>query len=275
MAQFIAIFFAFFFAAWGLQAEVVDLLSRLEKTYARIADVQALVVINQLSEEGQEGRTVRVKLQALVGRGILRIEYLEPLELYGQIITLEGEELAQYLPESHTILKMKLSPSDVVTRLLRSADLKTALRYLRSVDAELEVRRNGVGLFGDSATMTLKPSVSRLAQGPYAGSPLALSLADYPFQHTLLEKRVYDLTSEQLVIDVRSKTYTQLAQRIWLDPQSLLVRRLETRLFLRFGGKLREIKIIADLERISINQNLTREDLLRLPADARIITPPK
>jgi len=273
MAQFIAIFFAFLFAAWGFETELLDLLFKLEKTYARIDDVQAFVTINQIGAEGQEGRTVRVRLQALAGRAILRIEYLEPPELYGQIITLEGDELSQYLPASKTIIKRKLSPEDVMTTLLRSLDLKTALKRLRSGDFDLKVKRSVGGFFGDSADMKLATSISKLSIGLRPENPLTLSFFDYPFENALLNKRLSDLAVEQLVLEISAKM--PLAQRIWLDPQTLFVRRLETQLFLKFAGKTREIKIIADIESMHINANLTREKLLVLPQDARVIIVPK
>lgn len=273
MAQFIAILFAFIFFAWGFQAELVDLLLRLEKAYARIEDMRATVAINQIGAEGQEGRTVRVRLQALAGRAILRIEYLEPPELYGQIITLEGDELSQYLPASKTIIKKKLSPEDVMTTLLRSLDLKTALKRLRSGDFDLKVKRSVGGFFGNSSNIKITTSISKLSFGLRPENPLNVSLLDYPFGNTLLNKRLSDLAVEQLVLDIRAKM--PFAQRIWLDSQTLFVRRLETQLLLKFAGKTRQIKIIADIESTQINANLTREKLLVLPQDARVIIVPK
>lgn len=273
MAQFIAILFAFLFLAWGFQADKVDLLFSLEKTYARIDDVQVFIAINQIGAEGQEGRTVKVKLQALAGRAILRIEYLEPPELYGQILTLEGDELSQYLPTSHTIIKKKLAPEDIMTTLLRSVDLKTALKRLRSGDFSLKITRHVGGFFGDSGDIKLSISISKLALGAHTESLLHLSLLDYPFENMLLNRRLSDLAVEYLVLEIGSKTLP--TQRLWLDPQSLFVRGLETQLFLKFGGKIRQIKIIADIESLRINQNLTRESLLLLPSDARIITIPR
>lgn len=273
MAQFIAIFFALLFLAWGFQTDVQDLLWRLGKTYAQIDDIQASITINQIGAAGQEGKAVRVRLQALAGRAILRIEYLEPPELYGQIITLEGDELSKYYPNSKTIIKQKLTPEDIMTSLLRSLDLKTALKYLRSGNFSPKVKRRVGGFLENSRDIKLDMSISKLTMELRAHNPLNLSLFDYPFENTLLKKKLSDLAVEQLVLEISSKTL--LAQKIWLDPQSLLVRRLEAQLFLKSAGQIRAIKIIADVDRMYINQNLTRGSLLALPEDARIITIPR
>jgi len=240
------------------------LLSQLSEIYGKIEDFQALVTL----EPPLSGvRPIKLDLKVLETENILRLEYLAPRELRGQILILAGEELWQYIPVNNTIIKKDLVATNLPLELL-GLNLRLALEKLPAGDFSLRVMR------GSETNLISSISIASLASGLPAlkANALSLSIANYLSEGTviMLTERISALASGDFILEIipkRVKTWSR--QLIWLDAKSLLPKRLETFLKQKTGEGSQ--KIITIIESLKINQRLTRDELLRLPQDARII----
>jgi len=270
---------ALFTVTAAAEIEFQDFLQRLKVVYSTLQDLQATVTIKRLTAEGKEEEVGRVRIGTLVKGRVLRVEFLEPAEMRGQILALKGYQLYQYLPVINTIYVQEITEKHMYYPLLEflNLDLEEIVARLQEEGFSLTISQRIVPL-APTAELELVNTISQLAKGYSAAPPpLELSLAllgmgDLPLGFRISAWQLGDYLLEA----TSSRPGLESRELIWIDPLSLIPRRIEN-YERRSDGRVREevkIYLISDAQ---INRGLTEEELLAMPKDAKIryAQPPK
>ena len=263
------------------QAEFQNFLQRLKEVYSSLQDLQATVTIKQLIVGGKEKDVGQVRIGTLVKQRVLRLEYLEPPEMRGQVYTLKGYILSQYTPVINTIIVQEITERHLLYPSLEllNFDLEGIVARLQEEGFSLTISQRITPL-APAPELNLTNTISGLAGG-YSAQPLALDLSlarhGIEIEGLPLDIRVsgWEL-GDYLLEAVPAQEGPVSRELIWIDPLDLIPRRVETHRLRPLDGKTREEVTIYLISDVKINQGLTEEELLALPKDAKIIhAPPK
>lgn len=259
--------------ALAQQPEFREFLQRLKAVYAELEDLQAIVTILEITPEGREKEWARVRIATLVKQKILRLEFLDPPEMRDQVYTFDGHILSQYIPvkkaiivqeitEQHSLYplleSLNLDLEEIVARLQQEGFSLALSQQITSLALQLELDL-GITVAELAAGRSPSPSPLSLSLREPAGAedfPLALKVSAWQLGDYLLEAS--SLSSEEL---------------IWIDPVSLIPRRIEVRTR-EVEGKKKEGIWIYLMSEAQLNRGLTAIELLALPKDAQIIRYP-
>ncbi|MGQ9477680.1 MAG: hypothetical protein ACUVRH_04230 [Candidatus Bipolaricaulia bacterium] len=260
------------------QPELQAFFQRLKAVYAELEDLQAIVTILQVTPEGKEREQARVRIATLVKQKVLRLEFLDPAEMRGQVYTLEGHLLSQYIPVNKTIIVQEITEQHALYPFLESLnfDLEEIVARLQEEGFSLVLSQQ-ITSPALPLELDLGTTIARLAAGrPLLPSPLSLSLRepagaeDFPLALRVSAWRLGDYLLEA------TSPQRGLASRelIWIDPADLIPRRVEIHLLREAEGKIKEETTIFLVREVQLNHGLTEEELLALPKDAQIIRYP-
>ncbi|MCR4403740.1 MAG: hypothetical protein NUW06_00310 [Candidatus Acetothermia bacterium] len=267
------------FSAWGALAQPPEFqafLQRLKEAYVDLQDLQATVTIVKLTPQGKEKLESRVRIGTLVKQKVLRLEFLEPADLRGQVFTLDGYLLSQYLPVNNLIVIQEITAQHPLYPLLEFLNFD-----LEGIVARLQEERFALGIsqqLTSASLMTeldLQNTVAALARGQ-AVEPTAIGLSlervhygmeDFPFSLTVSSWKMGDY-----LLEASSQQEGLLSQEfIWIDPLDLIPRRVEIHLVRQLEGKVKEEVTTYLVNEIQLNRGVTEGALLALPKDAKII----
>lgn len=267
------------FSAWGSlaqQPEFQDFLERLKAAYADLQDLQATVTIIKVNPEGRERLEARVQIGSLVKQKVLRLEFLDPSELRGQVLTLHGYVLSQYFPVNNLIVIEEITERHALYPLLEflNFDLEGIVARLQQEGFSLNLFQQ-IGSIGSAMEFDLDRTIADLARGYAVGAlPLSLAIAqarygteDFPLT---LVVSAWELSDYRL--EARSQREGLVSQElIWIDRTDLIPRRVELHLLRQIEGKVREEVTVYLVSAIQLNSGVTEGALLALPKDAKII----
>lgn len=92
-----------------------ELYQATSKAYAGITDLNALITIRRplLPIESAPEQEIQLRIMMIWGERVIRVEYIKPNLLRGQIYTLDGDLFSQYLPLNRTIIRTRLSEREL------------------------------------------------------------------------------------------------------------------------------------------------------------------
>lgn len=259
------------------QIELESFLKRLKEIYSVLGDLQATVTIKQLRAGGQEREVSQWRIGTLVNQRVLRLECLEPAEMRGQVYTLKGQTLSQYIPVINTIIVQEITEGHLLYPFLEllSFDLEKIVARLRDEGFSLTVSQR-ITLPNSALELKLGNTISRL-DGGYLAEPsaLGLSLAQHGTGSPPLSLAVSQFKlGDYLLEAIPSREGPVSKELIWIDPLDLIPHRVETHRERMLNGKIREEVTVYLVGEVQVNRGLTEEKLLALPKDAEIIHTP-
>lgn len=258
------------------QIELQNFLQRLNEAYTNLRDLQATVTIKQLTSEGKEKDVGQVRIGTLVKQRVLRLEYLQPPEMRGQVFTLSGYQLSQYFPVNNTIVVQEITEKHALYPLLEflNFNLKEIVARLQKAGFSLTVSQR-ITAVAPATELDLINSISGLTGG-YSFKSLALGLSLAQVLRGLpLGIRVSRWKMGDYLLEaVPAQEGPVSKELIWIDPLDFIPRRVETHYQRKVEGKRGEEVAIYLISDVNINQGLTEEKLLALPKDAKIIHAP-
>jgi outer membrane lipoprotein-sorting protein len=258
---FIALIFVFVIGQLGYSTvSIEDFLERIDKAYAKIDDLQAVVTITQVGTD----EVTKVVIKALVRKNVVRIEYLKPPKMKGQIFTLEGNLLSQYIPVSNIIIKKELTVTGIPFDIF-NLDLSSAIRKLATEEFALKVTKEPL-LITPLTTQTIEDILG----GEILPLTISLSLPLNLKGHRLLT--IEDIALQNYIVEVvplEIKAF--IRQLIWVDGISYLPFKTKIYRSVMIDEEIQEVVIVTIIESLIINQGFTQEELLSLPEEARII----
>ncbi|MCI2424573.1 hypothetical protein LM599_00850 [Candidatus Acetothermia bacterium] len=239
-------------------------------------DVDAILSISTADRAGARSTHLRLHVQAIITpQFALRIEYLDPPELRGQIFILRDNLLSHYLPLLNFIITREL-PEIATTAIEQiGLDLLRLQQRWQAGEIDLRVVRTRV-MFTDFLVKPpiVLPTIRAGFSSPVYRGNLSVSCilpVDERFcQHSLgitfaaIPSSEAKLIRKAYILEVRNAGTDELVNMIWVDHETFLIERIA---FLFAGERTRTIVV----EQITFNQNLLRNDILSLPQGIEIV----
>lgn len=235
---------------------------RLIEEYEKINDFQATIT-TPLTET-----LVEISLQAVTGeKRVIRVTYLAPSEMKGQMFVLKDETLYQYMPAANYIIKtdlkkanlplsletFQLTPASIVS-LLKSDDLQLELlgtpKEPFSPDTRTESQGSSKEFVDTSGDSCSAKEGGELDCESMSGSFLCSSCR----QDYVLE------------VVPQDENYGFERELIWFDGTTLL-----PFCFVTYSPGSSEDVVTVLLKDVEINQQLNGEEIGQLPQNAEII----
>ena len=240
------------------------LILRAESAFSRIGDLEAvLAVVGEKDEEPPLRVLVRYKAGS---DGALSVRYA-PDDPTGQLFTVSRDLLSHYLPELDMIVIKRWFGVPLAAVGLASFDLAQLDRDWQAGKVSLRVLREESGF--DEATFRSSLSVARSfalqdQPEPYsigAGSP---AQEPHPGLASVAASREEGSIPGGLILEVTDRQTGAIVRRIWFDRKTYLVSRTAS---YSEGRRVSGIRV----ERITLDQGLTVEEILALPKAAETI----
>jgi len=241
-------------------SEVDGLIWRVENAFSRITDLEAVV---EVMESDASLTPVRM-LVRLLNRPLptLSVRYLDPSSFEGQIFTVENDLLSHYVPEEGLIVVKRWVGLPLAAVGLASLDVTQLRDDWSAGRVRLEVLQNVPGFAGD----LLSPPVTLETTLTDSSTPVLLSLCPSlcpPEPAELSLSLAAGATIEnairgEFILEVRDAETGELARMVWINRETYFVQKV---VFFSDGRRDKTIQ----LQRITVDQGLTAEDILTLP----------
>jgi hypothetical protein len=270
--------------------EPAGLIWHVKAAFSRVGDLEALL---EITESGREEEPLRLLVRFLnAPDAALSVRYLEPEALRDELFTVDRDLLRHYQPEENLIVSKRwigLPLAEVGLANLNFFQLerdwkagKITLRVVQEISGfGAELFLSSISLSGESAECSLAVSNSNW---------LELGVQDqfYISDLTGLQRDISGITLGDLwggrakisfcstgeegvegqlpdssirggyVLEITDAASGELAQMIWIDRDTYFVQKV---VFFSEGRRTTSIQ----LERLTLDQGLTREEILILP----------
>jgi len=241
-------------------SEVDGLIWQVQNAFARVKDLEAVV---EVAESGSSLGTVRM-LVRLLNRPLpaLSVRYLDPSSLEGQVFTVENDLLSHYVPEEALIVVKRwvgLPLAAVGLAGLDLAQLKTAWGAGR---LDLQVLQNVPGFSADSLSSPVSLDRTLTDLAPSSSMSLCPGFCDPATPDLSLalatESSLGNAIRGEYILEVRAAETGELTRMIWISRDTYYIQKI---VFYSEGRRSKTIQ----LQRITVDQGLTEEDILTLP----------
>jgi len=233
--------------------EPAGLIWRSQTALARVKDLEAILEIRDASESADP---VRVLTRFLTGKdGGLSIRYLNPVQMEGELFTVERDLLSHYIPQEDLIVAKRWTGFPLAVLGLASFDLTQLEQDWRAGKVELEVIPEICALRTDiflsplslpetiatqsySLAFSFCPGVKCYQLNPLSGvAHVGNKLAGSSIQGGY-------------ILRVRDKTTGKLSRMIYINRENFLVKKI---VFFVDGQRARSIYV----QQIAVNQGLS------------------
>ncbi len=242
------------------------LLWRVRTAFDRVDDLEAVIEVIQ---SGEEDRTVRMRVWYVKEPTLtLRVLYLEPADLRGEIFTISRDLLSHHIPRENLTVIRRWVGFPLASLGLAIFDLAQLERDWTAGRVELRVIQNipqfDMTLFPDAfllaETFTGQPQLPRfsLATGSWKEEHFAVSL--FGMRHDPAISAI----PGGFILKVYDGETGLLTRMIWIDGETFLV----TQVVIFVDGK-RVTSIRASS--IEINKGLNAEELIILPRGSEVL----
>jgi hypothetical protein len=241
-------------------SEVDGLIWRVENALSHIQDLEAVLVI---TESGTASGTIRVLVRMLNGvLPSLSVRYLDPAGVKDELFTVQTDLLSHYLPRENLIIVKRWVGAPLAAVGLAGLNLSQLKQDWNAGRVRVEVLRNVVG-FSPDAFPALLVLGQTLANSTSATSWSFCSVANETASAGLGFGRVHEMTVRNwiwggYILEVRDVRSGDVTQMVWIDRDTYLVEKV---VFYSAGQRSKTIRV----ERMTIDQGLTAEDVLSLP----------
>jgi len=240
-------------------SEVSGLIWRVENALSRVDDLEAQL---KVIENGGDLPFIRMRLRLLTEPpGALSVRYLDPVSLYDQLVTVQNDQLTLYLPRENILVVKRwlgvplsavgLSSLNLSQLEQDQADGRIRMQVLQNVHSfSTETLTTPIVL---ADTIASDSCVTEFSFCPGLETPRQdLSFIDDPLN------RAGDTLSDEYILEVRDAQTDELMRMVWVDRETYFIEKV---VFFEEGRRSKTISI----ERYTINQGLTAEDILFLP----------
>jgi len=241
------------------------LIWRVKTAFDRIKDLEAVIGITN------EGESEPTRLLVRLVRGTedaLSVRYLDPKPMRDELFTVSRDLLSHYIPQENLIVVKRWAGLPLTEIGLVSLSLKQLEADWKAGRVELKVVRGRAGfnleLF--SSPIDLAETISgRIVAQPF-------SICTGTGGERLIPRGIADIggggsgasIEGGFILEVSAPKTGELERMVWIDPETFLVRKV---VIFTHGKRSASI----ELERISLNQGLTAEEVLALPRGVEVI----
>ncbi len=252
------------------------LIWQIQRRLLPTKDVDAVLSISTAGRAGAGSTHLRLHVQAIVTpQFALRIQYLDPPELRGQIFILHDNVLSHYHPLTNIVVTREL-PEIATTAIEQiGLDLLRLQQKWQAGEIDLRVVRTRVMFAGFlvKSPIDLPTSLANFSSSVQQGNlsvSCVVMVDGRCFQHSLGITFTATATSankpirKAYILEVKKAGTTELMNIIWVDHETFLIDRIA---FFFAGQRTRTVVV----EQITFNQNLTLNNILFLPYGIEIV----
>jgi len=240
------------------------LILRAESAFSRISDLEAVL---EVAGEQDEEPPLRVLVRYKAGSdGALSVRYA-PDDPSGELFTVSRDLLSHYLPELDMIVIKRWFGVPLAAVGLASFDLAQLERDWQAGRVSLRVLREESGFDEETFRSSLAVAGSFAVQDqpePYsigAGSP---AQKPHPGLASVTTSSEDGSIQGGLILEVTDRQTSMIVRRIWVDRKTYLVSKTAS---YSDGKRVSSIRV----ERITLDQGLTTDEILALPEAAETI----
>lgn len=254
------------FLAKNNPMEPGGLLARTEVAFDRIQDLE--IVVNVVST-GEEKSPLRMRVWYVNGPDpAVRILYLDPSELKGQVYTVDRDLLSHYIPQQNLTVIKRWAGFPLSDMGLASFDLRAIKEAWKQGKITLRVSQN-IPRF-DMHIFPCDLLLTETLAGCTQWDPFSISRGEQV--STRLVPSISGVTSDTglnpipggFILRVYDKATGKLTKMISIDRGTFLVRQI-----VLFNDDKRTTTIYAS--QIILNQGLNRDEILVLPRGTEVI----
>jgi hypothetical protein len=242
------------------------LIWRAKTAFSRIDDLETVL---DITDNDQASEPVRVLVQYLNGpEQALSVKYLQPTQMSGELFTVERDLLSHYLPAENLVIVKRWLGLPMAAVGLASFDLTQLEEEYKAGEVNLRVVQEVAGFNSD-----LFPSQIDIAEtlaGNKAPTSFSIGRIDnepvgiLPGFADVGEPPTMSVIQGNYVLEVRDSETDELLRMVWVDRENFMVRKV---VFFSDEQRARSIRV----ERITLNQGLTAEEILALPRGAETV----
>jgi len=248
-------------------SEVGGLLWRVQNAYTRIRDLEAIVEVTEASQLPVRMR-VRLLNQPLPA---LRVWYLEPDEMKGQIFTVENDLLSHALPAEGIIIVKRWVGLPLAAVGLAALDLSQIESEWQAGRLQIQVLQGVPAFLSESFTTSV--TLGGTLTEAFCPQPFDEPICPLPisFCSSNEEEETPDLSLArgandevagtirgEYVLEVRDAATGELTRMVWIDRETYYVHKV---VFFSNGQRDKAI----ELQQVMVDQGLTTDDVLTLP----------
>lgn len=234
------------------------LILRVETAFSRIGDLEAVL---EVTGETDEGTPLRVLVRYKAGPdAALSVRY-SPDDPNGELFTVNRDLLSHYLPREDMIVIKRWFGVPLAAVGLASFDLAQLERDWQAGKVKLQVLREALG-FGENAPSSSLVVPTSLAMQDEA-EPYSVGLAIraqqvLPGVSAVVIQAEEDAVAGGFILEVSDPRTGEVSRRVWVDKETYLVTKTAS---YSEGKRVAGIRV----ERMTLNQGLTAEQILTLP----------
>ena len=247
--------------------EAEGLLWRSQTAFSRIKDLEVVV---EIVESEAEDRAVRLLVRLLNGpEPTMSVRYLDPIALRDELFTVNRDLLSHYLPQENLIVIKRWIGLPLATVGLANFNLSQLEKDWRAGKVRLRVIQDISGFSADlfQSSIILSETISGCLRYP----PPFSACFDAQEEDQLLpgftgvkEGSLESSIQGGYILEVTHAQSGELLRMIWIDRESFLVQKI---VFFADGQRATSLRV----ERITLDQGLTAEEILALPHGAEVI----
>jgi len=246
--------------------EPEGLLWRSKTAFSRIKDLE---VVLEVVDTEAEDRIFRMLVRLLNGPdSVMSVRYLDPVAMRDELFTVNRDLLSHYLPQENLIVIKRWIGLPLAAVGLASLNLSQVEKDWRAGKVRLRVIQDISGFSADLFQTSIVPSETISGCLLY---PLFSICLDTQEEDQFLsgfagfeEGSLGGSIQGGYILEVTHARAERLLHMIWIDRESYLVRKI---VFFANGKRATSLRV----ERITLDQGLTAEEILALPRGVEII----
>ena len=248
------------------ETEVDGLIWRVQNALSQVSDMEAVL---ELTDESRSD-SIRLLVRYLSGSdSALSVRYLYPEVLRDEIFTVERDLLSHYLPRENLTIVKRWVGLPLTQIALSSFDLSQLESQWRAGQVSMQVLQDVPGFATDlfPSSLTLSETIAGVTSDgdwslcvmpqPEIDPDLSLAAASGSLDASGSIRGGF-------ILEVREVPSGQLSKMIWIERDTYMIERI---VFFVDGQRSASIRV----QRMTLDQNLTPEDILTLPRDTDVI----
>ncbi|MDD4903583.1 MAG: hypothetical protein PHV11_07150 [Candidatus Bipolaricaulis sp.] len=245
--------------------KVEGLIWRVERALAGVRDLEAVV---EFTEEDTPDEPMRMFVQLVSGPPpAVSARYLAPAALRDEVYAVQNDLLSHYLPRENLLVVKRWVGLPIAAIGLSGLDVSQIKAEWIAGRLQIGIVKGGGGFPLDGFPATLAVGGTFVAAQPAEPYSFAFDppiRTDSGPSFSTVETTLGEVFQTAYVLEVRSAETRQLERMVWIDRRSFLVQKV---VFYVNGARERTVRV----ERITLNQGLSSEQILTLPEDAEVV----
>jgi hypothetical protein len=248
-------------------SEVSGLIWRVENSLSHVQDLEAVL---ELTEHETGTDTIRVLVRLVMGPPpALSVKYLGPDGMKDEVFTVQNDLLSHYIPDADLIVIKRWMQIPLAALGLAGLDLTQVKQDWDEGRITINVLKNASGFPLDFFACPIDPSETLAGLAVWRGGSFCSAPTETydptadGFART--EVSLGEPFQSGYILEVRDSGTRDLKRMIWVDRDSFLVQKV---VFFEGGQRDRTLHV----QRITLDQGLTAEEILTLPRGPEIDT---